>query len=246
MSADLAGRVVVITGAADGIGRAIAERCSLAGASVAVTSRDAGRAEAAAAALPGPGLGLALDVRGPEDPNLVIDAVLEKWGRVDCLINNSGAAIDNYITGFTEERWNEALAVNLSGPFWLLRSVVPPMKAAGHGSIVNMVSWAGLRGNPGQAGYSAAKAGLLGLTRTAAKELGRFGIRVNAISPSVYPTAMTRGIDPGTRAEALRHRPLPREGTADEVAEAALFLLSDRSSYTTGQVLHVDGGLHLG
>lgn len=243
---DLANRVIIVTGGASGLGRAIAEHCAAAGARIAVTSRASGRARDAAAKLDGPALGLRLDKPTSHAVHEVIAHVLEQWGRVDGLVNNSGAAIDHYITRVSDADWEASLEANLTGAFRLLRGVVPVMKAAGTGSVVNMISWSGLRGNSGQSAYAAAKAGLVGLTRTAAKELGQFGIRVNAVAPSVYPTGMTSRLLASDRAAALARRPLPREGLPLEVAEAVLFLLSDRSSYTTGQILHVDGGLHLG
>lgn len=246
MTGDLEGHVVVVTGATGGLGLAIAERCASAGAHVAITSRDLGRAARAAASVGEDAAGFVLDGDSAEVTGRVVEEVLDRWGRLDGLVNNSGAAIDGYITRIADERWAEALSVNLTTPFAMLRAVVPEMKRAARGAVVNMVSWAGLHGNTGQVGYSSAKAGLVGLTFTAAKELGQFGIRVNAVSPSVYPTRMTAGIAPEQRAAMLAGRPLPHEGTPAQVAEAVLFLLSDRSSHTTGQVLHVDGGLHLG
>lgn len=245
MSGDLEGRVIVVTGATAGLGRAIAAACVAAGAMVAVTSRDLGRAQAAAEEIGGGANGFALGSETSQQAKDLVTQVMQHWNRLDGLVNNSGAAIDNYLTGVTDERWEEGIRVNLSAPFWLLRAATPVMKAAASGAVVNMTSQSGLRGNPGQATYGAAKGGLTALTLTAAKELGRFGIRVNAVSPSVYPTPMTSILDPEVRAAALRTHPLPREGRPEEVGDAVVFLLSDRSSYTTGQILHVDGGLHL-
>jgi 3-oxoacyl-[acyl-carrier protein] reductase len=242
-SGELAGKVAVVTGSTRGIGRAIAERLTAAGARVVVHGRSAEACAEVAATIPGstPFHG---DVGAPGVPDELIAAAVERLGRLDILVNNAGVAIDNFFTGVTDERWAATMSTNLTGPFAAMRAAVRVMKAAEGGSIVNVISWAGERGNVGQAAYSAAKAGLHALTLSGAKELGKFGIRVNSISPAV-PTDMGAQMDERLRKISNSRRPLKFSGEPADVAEAALFLVSDRARYITGDVLHVDGGLHL-
>jgi 3-oxoacyl-[acyl-carrier protein] reductase len=170
--------------------------------------------------------------------------VVERCGRLDILVNNAGVALDNFVTGITDDRWESTLATNLTGPLYLIRAAVRPMKAHEGGVILNVTSWAGIRGNVGQAAYSATKAGLYGLTLTCAKELGKFGIRVNALAPAVA-TDIGAGMPEHLKAKAGSRAPLKIRGEIADVAEAALFLVSDRSRFITGQLLNVDGGIHL-
>jgi 3-oxoacyl-[acyl-carrier protein] reductase len=174
----------------------------------------------------------------------MVDGALARWGRIDMAVNNAGIALDNYVTGITDERWERTIATNLSGPLFLIRAVVPTMKEQGGGAILNVTSWAGMRGNVGQASYSASKAGLYGLTLTCAKELGKFGIRVNALAPAVA-TDIGADMSDKLKEAAARRRPLKIDGTVEDVADGALFLLSDRARFITGQLLNVDGGIHL-
>jgi 3-oxoacyl-[acyl-carrier protein] reductase len=178
-----------------------------------------------------------------EDDQAMVDAVIGDFGRLDIVVNNAGAAIDNFITGVTDERWAATLATNLSGSFAMLRAATRVMKESG-GAVLNLISWAGERGNVGQVAYSASKAGLHAVTLSAAKELGKFAIRVNSISPAV-PSDMTELMDERLQKAAASRRPIKNQGTPDDVAEGALFLCSDRARFITGDTLHVDGGLHL-
>lgn len=237
--------MAIVTGSTRGIGRGIAERFAAEGAIVVVHGRDQAVCDSVAASLPGGvAIGIAGDIGESGFPDRLVDTVVGRFGRLDVVVNNAGVAIDNYITGVTDERWAASLATNLSGPFAMLRAAVRVMKESGGGAVLNVISWAGERGNVGQAAYSASKAGLHALTLTGAKELGKFGIRVNSLSPAVA-TDMGAQMDERLQKIAASRRPLKISGSVADVAEAALFLVSDRSRFITGDVVHVDGGMHL-
>jgi 3-oxoacyl-[acyl-carrier protein] reductase len=244
MGGELDERITLVTGSTRGIGRAIAERLSAEGARLVVNGRSAADAERVAKELGAGAIAVAADVSDPAQAEALVQTILDRFGRIDILVNNAGIARDNYISKISNERWAEVLGTNLSAPLYLARAAVPAMRKQGVGSILNLLSWSGLRGNVGQAAYSATKAGLYGLTLSLAKELGKFGIRVNGISPAV-PTEMTQVMSEELRKKARSRVPLRVEGSLADVAEGALFLVSDRARFTTGQVLHVDGGLHL-
>jgi len=244
MGGELDERITLVTGSTRGIGRAIAERLSAEGARLVVNGRSATDAERVAKELGAGAIAVAADVSDPAQAETLVQTILDRFGRIDILVNNAGITRDNFISGISNERWAEVLGTNLSAPLYLARAAVPAMRKQGVGSILNLLSWSGLRGNVGQAAYSATKAGLYGLTLSLAKELGKFGIRVNGISPAV-PTEMTQVMSEELRKKARSRVPLRVEGSLADVAEGALFLVSDRARFTTGQVLHVDGGLHL-
>jgi 3-oxoacyl-[acyl-carrier protein] reductase len=240
---ELQDKVALVTGSTRGLGRAIAERFAAEGATVVISGRDPGVTEKVAASLPG-AIPLAADLGQPEECARLVDATVEARGRIDIVVNNAGVAVDNYILGVTQPRWQQVMDVNLSGAFYVLQAAARHMRRDGGGSIVNVISWAGLRGNIGQIAYSASKAGLVGVTITAAKELAPFGIRVNALSPAVE-SDMTAQMRDELFEEARARIPLGRLGRPEEIAEGALFLAGDRSSFITGQVLNLDGGMHL-
>jgi 3-oxoacyl-[acyl-carrier protein] reductase len=240
----LDGRVALVTGSTRGIGRGIAARLAREGARVVVNGRKTADAEAVAKELGHGAIGLGADVSDPEQVAQLIQQTLASLARVDILVNNAGVALDNFLTRISDERWEQVIGTNLSGPLYLMRAIVPGMKEQGGGSILNILSWSGLRGNVGQGAYSASKAGLYGLTLSAAKELGKFGIRVNGLAPAVR-TDMGEKMTDKVRKKAGGRVPLRVDANVDDVAEGALFLVSDRARFTTGQVLHVDGGLHL-
>jgi 3-oxoacyl-[acyl-carrier protein] reductase len=241
---ELQDRVVIVTGSTRGIGRAIADRFAREGARVVVSGRSEAAAESVAKEIGGEALALAADVSDPAAAAGLVERTVREAGRVDALVNNAGVALDNFVTGVTDERWDAVIGTNLAGPLYLIRATVPHMKEQGGGVILNLLSWSGLRGNVGQAAYSASKAGLHGLTLSMAKELGKFGIRVNGLAPAV-PTDMGAEMTEDLKKRARGRRPIKIDGTPEDVAEGALFLVSDRARFTTGQVLHVDGGLHL-
>lgn len=245
-----AGRVVFVTGAARGIGRAVAERMVREGAGVTLADRDAdllaSTVEAIRSQAPGARVRAEpLDVGDSGRVREAIDRTAAEFGRLDVLVNNAGILRDNWIDQMSDEDWKAVLEVNLTGPFYCCRAAARHMKETGYGRIVNMSSRA-WQGNPGQSNYSAAKAGMVGLTRTLALELVRFGVTVNAVAPGFIDTPMTRGMKPKVRDFLVAAQPGGRIGRAEEVAAAVLFFASEEASFITGQVLHVCGGKSLG
>jgi 3-oxoacyl-[acyl-carrier protein] reductase len=244
---DLEGRVAIVTGGSRGIGWAIALSLVESGASVVVSSRDAGRVGAAGReleSLGGAALAVAGDVAKQEDVERVVAQARERFGRIDILVNNAGVTRDALLVRMKNEDWDEVLNVNLRGAFLMTRAVAKVMMRQKGGRIVNVSSTAGVMGNAGQANYSAAKAGLIGLTKATARELARWGILVNAVAPGLIDTEMAAGIPAEARQALLTQVPLKRIGQAREVAEVVRFLASDGASYITGQVIHVNGGLY--
>jgi 3-oxoacyl-[acyl-carrier protein] reductase len=234
-----AGRTVVVSGAAQGIGLSITRFFLAAGADVYALDTDR-------AALDGIDARHALrrrevDVTDSAAINDLVTEVVADTGRVDVLVNNAGILRDSMVWKMTDDDWDAVLAVHVGGTFRLTRAVTPPMRAQGSGRIINVTSYTGLRGNPGQANYAAAKAGIIGFTKTTAKELGRFGITVNAISPSA-DTRMVASIPEERRAAMAAAIPMGRIAVPDEIPPAVGFLASDEAAYVTGVVLPVDGG----
>jgi 3-oxoacyl-[acyl-carrier protein] reductase len=248
---DLTGKVALVTGGSRGLGRAIALALARQGASVAVNYR--GNAEAANEVvheIHGMGRG-AIAVQGDtsagrEACEAIVKAAIDEFGTVDILVNNAGITRDNLLMRMDGEEWDAVISTNLSGPFWMTRAVSRPMLKARSGRIINMSSAAGRMGNPGQANYAAAKAGLIGLTKTTARELASRGITCNALAPGLIETDLTADL-PEAATEALRSlTPLGYVGSVDDVAAAAVYLASDEARYVTGQVLGVDGGIVMG
>ncbi len=243
----LAGRVAIVTGASGGIGERIARALAREGASVAVLAgRNVAAAEEIARDIVGSGgsaCALSVDVSSTRSVNEVVELVAERFGRIDILVNNAGIRRDDFLIRMSDDEWDEVLRVNLSGVFYFTRAVAKKMFRQRYGRIVNVASVAGVIGNAGQVNYSAAKAGVIGLTKSAARELAMRGVTVNAVAPGFIDVGMTAALKDDVRARLVAAVPLGRAGTADEVAAACVFLCSDEAGYITGQVLCVDGGL---
>jgi len=238
-------KVALVTGGTRGIGRAIARGLAGDGFAVALTGRDATRVEAAAAELQSGGrsaLGLPAELSRGEDIQRIAAATQERFGRIDLLVNNAGITRDGLLIRMKDADWDEVLAVNLKAAFQLTRAVARIMAKQRAGRIVNITSAAGAMGTAGQANYSAAKAGLIGLTKSTARELAHWGILVNAVAPGLIETDMSAGLSGEIRDTYIGQVPLRRIGTADEVAAVVRFLASDGAAYITGQVIHVNGG----
>lgn len=243
----LADKVAVVTGASGGIGQACAEALAREGASVAVVAgRNLAAAEEVACKIEEMGrqaVALACDVSCSEAVEQACERICERFSRIDILVNNAGIRRDNFLIRMTDAEWEDVLRVNLSGVFNFTRAVGRRMFRQRQGRIINISSVAGVMGNAGQANYSAAKAGVIGLTKAAARELAMRGVTVNAIAPGLIDVGMTTSLKEDVKARLLAGVPLGRLGNAEEVAAACVFLASDEAGYITGQVLCVDGGL---
>jgi 3-oxoacyl-[acyl-carrier protein] reductase len=242
------GRVAIVTGGTRGIGRAIAEALLDDGDHVVFTGRDAARVDAAAKELQGRGgepFGLVAEIGRAEDLLRVVQSAHERFGRIDLLVNNAGVTRDGLLIRMKDADWDEVMNVNLRAAFQAIRAVGRVMARQKGGRIVNIASTAGVAGTAGQANYAAAKAGLIGLTKSAARELAHWGILVNAVAPGLIDTDMTTVLGDDVRESYVSQVPLKRIGTAREVAEVVRFLASEGASYITGQVIHVNGGLYM-
>lgn len=242
------GRVAIVTGGTRGIGRAVAQCLAEDGASVVVSGLDATRLAAATRELEGlgvPVLGVVADVSRREDVERLVDQTKERFARIDVLVNNAGITRDALLVRMKDEDWDRVLEVNLRGAFLMTRAATKVMMRQKAGRIINISSAAGAMGNPGQANYSAAKAGLIGLTKSAARELARWGILVNAVAPGLIETDMATAMPVEAREALLAQVPLGRIGSGREIAEVVRFLAGDGATYVTGQVFHVNGGLYM-
>jgi 3-oxoacyl-[acyl-carrier protein] reductase len=246
---DFEEKVAVVTGSSRGIGRAIALRLAEGGARVVVNyrSNEAGAQEVVAQILAGGGQAIAVqaDVSDGKQAQALIDATKEAFGRVDILINNAGTTRDTLLMRMSEEDWDVVIDTNLKGTFNCIKAVSRQMVRQRYGRIVNISSVSGLAGNVGQANYASAKAGVIGLTKTVAKELASRGITCNAVAPGFVPTELTASLPPELVQQAIDRTPLARMGRVEEMAAATAFLASDDAAFITGQVLAVDGGLSI-
>ena len=244
----LEGKVAVVTGAARGIGKAIAMKFAQEGASVAFTDLKADEnfqnTEKELQELGVKAKGYTSNAADFEDTAKVVSEIVKDFGRIDVLVNNAGITRDGLMMRMSEQQWDMVINVNLKSAFNFIHAVTPIMMKQKNGSIINMASVVGVSGNAGQANYSASKAGLIGLAKSIAKELGSRGIRANAIAPGFIITDMTAQLSQEVRDEWAQKIPLRRGGTPEDVANAALFLASDLSGYVSGQTIHVCGGMN--
>ncbi len=238
-------KVVLVTGASRGIGRAIAEAFVAKGAKVVGTATSQRGADAIAAYLGDAGCGLELNVTSPESIDTLFATIKEKYGEVDILINNAGITRDNLLMRMKDEEWQDIIDTNLTSLYRLSKSVLRSMMKKRYGRIVSIGSVVGTMGNAGQTNYAAAKAGLIGFTKSLAREVASRGITVNAVAPGFIETDMTQALTEEQRGGILSQVPANRLGDPKEIAAAVLFLASDEAAYVTGETLHVNGGMYM-
>lgn len=245
---ELEGRVALVTGAAQGIGKAISLLLAKHGANIVVSDINLEKATETAKEIESMGrkaIAVRVDVSKAEDVEQMVDTILKQFGRIDILVNNAGITRDKLILRMSEEDWDVVLDVNLKGTFHCTRAVVRHMAKQRYGKIVSIASVTGEMGNPGQGNYAASKAGVIGLTKTIAREFAQRGINVNAVAPGYVQTPMTDVLPEKVKEELKRLIPMDRLGQPEDVAEAVFFLVSERSSYITGQVINVNGGIYM-
>ncbi len=239
-------KVAVITGSSRGIGLGIARELALKGARVVISGRNPERAEAARKEIEqigGTAIAVAADVSVPEQARALIDAAKEKWERVDVLVNNAGITRDNLMLRMSEEDWDAVLSTNLKGAFNCIKAVSRMMMKQRYGRIINITSVVGIMGNAGQANYAASKAGLIGLTRSVARELASRNITCNAVAPGFIETDMTAALAESVQEAMKEQIPLGRFGQVTDIAKMVAFLAGESGAYITGQVFNVDGGM---
>ena len=243
MRIDLSGRSALVTGSTRGIGRSIAETLAGGGAKVAVVGRDRTRADDVAKQLPGTAKGFACDVSDVASVTKLVEEVEKELGTIDILVNNAGLTRDNLLMRLKDDDWNAVIDANLRGAFVAIRAATRGMMKRRWGRVINIASIVGIVGNKGQANYAASKAGLIGLTKSVAKELASRNILANAVAPGFIETDMTAAMTPEARTTLAQQIPLERLGTPNDIAGVVGFLASDYATYITGQVFVVDGGM---
>ncbi len=242
---NLSGKTALVTGATGGIGGAIARGLHKQGATVAVSGRQAGKLEALAAELGERAHVMPCDLADREAVTKLIGEAIAKLGRLDILVNNAGLTRDNLFMVMKDEQWDEVIAVNLTSTFMLCRAAAREMVRAksGYGRIINISSVSGVFGNPGQGNYAASKAGMIGMTKSLAREVAPRGITANCIAPGFITTPMTEALNEKQTQEIAKMIPAQRFGTPDEVAAGVVYLASEEAAYITGQTLHINGGM---
>jgi len=244
----LSGKIALVTGAAQGIGRDIALGLAADGAEVAICDVNLEAAQKTAADIEAKGrkpLALKANVASSADVTAMIDQVVEKFGRIDILVNNAGITRDGLILRMKDEDWDLVLSINLKGSFLCTKSALKYMSKQRSGTIINVASIVGAMGNAGQANYVASKAGLIGLTKTIAREYANRNVTANAVAPGFIDTAMTQALTEQVRTDLAKQIPLGRLGSSEDVANAVRFLASPAAAYITGQVIHVNGGMYM-
>ena len=242
------GRVALVTGASRGIGQAILLELGRRGATVIGTATSDKGAAAISEAIQAAGFkgeGRVLNVTDPAQVEGLIEDILKAHGSIDVLVNNAGITRDNLLMRMKDEEWDEIIATNLTSVFRLSRAVLRPMMKARHGRIISIASVVGVMGNAGQTNYGAAKAGMIGFSKSLAREVGSRNITVNCVAPGFIDTDMTRALPEAQRQALLGHIPLGRLGSAEDIAHAVAFLASDQAGYVTGTTLHVNGGMYM-
>lgn len=242
----LQGKTAIVTGAAQGIGKAIAECLAQAGADIAVADLDPGRSVETVASVEKLGrkaLNIKVNVADANETKAMVEQVMKAWGKVDILVNNAGITRDGLLLRMKEEDWNLVLQINLNGTFNCTKAVLQPMTKQRYGRIVNIASIVGVIGNAGQANYSASKAAVIGFTKTVGREYASRNVTVNAVAPGFIDTAMTHGLPADVKDTLMKQIPLGRLGTPADIAAAVRFLVSEDAAYITGHVLHVNGGM---
>jgi len=245
---DLKDQIVLVTGGARGIGKAIAENFAKKGAHLVIADISLSSAEETAKEIAATGvrtMALGLDVSKSGDVTAAFEKIINGFGRIDVVINNAGITKDGLILRMKEEDWDAVININLKGVFLCSKEAVKLMVKQRYGRIVNIASVVAFMGNPGQANYSASKAGIVGLTRTIAKEYASRGVTVNAVAPGFIATAMTEALPDNIKQEMLKSIPVGTFGSVDDVANAVVFLASPANGYITGQVIHVNGGMYM-
>jgi 3-oxoacyl-[acyl-carrier protein] reductase len=248
LAIDLTDQVALVTGSRRGLGKAIALRLAEAGADIVINDIEPGREEAEATAAELRGLGrraiaVCGDISTSEGANGLIEQAWTEMGKIDILVNNAGITRDNLLIRMSDDEWQSVININLSGSFYCTRAIAKRMMKARYGRIINISSVIGLMGNAGQANYAASKAGIIGFSKSLAREIGSRGVTVNCIAPGFIATAMTDVLPDDVKAKLMEAIPLGRLGQAEDVAQAALYLASPGAAYITGMVLQVDGGM---